>query len=207
MPQTAEGEGRSGNGILGTTEQELHILWGQTLHCRIVSVDSGVDHVCLLLLEQHHTRLDRILNAQSSDRARASLSDTMATISTLPLCRRIPPRIHNKDLRSLREVECDTTSLEGDEEALDVDVGHEVVDRGLALSRCHGTIEHHGSNSCTAEAPFDELQHGGELREDYRLRGGVLRAQFMDVVDKRFDLGGTGPVLHLDSVDDGRFLD
>jgi hypothetical protein len=37
--------------------------------------------------------------------------------------------------------------------------------------------------------------------------GHILGAEFVEVVHESFDLGAGNPVLHLDSVDDGGFLD
>jgi hypothetical protein len=81
-----------------------------------------------------------------------------------------------------------------------------VVYAGLALGGVHGAVEHDGCDARATETPFDQLQHGGELGEDDGFRRHVLRAQFVEFVDQEFDLGGGRPVLHLDSVDDGRFL-
>ena len=36
--------------------------------------------------------------------------------------------------------------------------------------------------------------------------GHVLGSQLVEIVDKGFDLGAGSPVLHLDSIDDRRFL-
>ena len=98
----------------------------------------------------------------------------MATISALPLRSWIPPRVDNKDFRSFGKVEGDTSGFERYEEAFNVDVRHEVVDGGLTLSGCHGTIEHDCCDSCAAETPFDELKHGCELRKDDGFGGHVL---------------------------------
>lgn len=122
------------------TEQELHILRCQALHGGLVSVYGRINHIRFLLLEQHHARLDRILDTETGDRARASLADTMTTVCALPFGGRIPPGVNNEDFGGLSQVERYTTSLERDEEALDIDVRHEVVDRGLALGGGHGSV-------------------------------------------------------------------
>ena len=78
---------------LSTTEQKLHILRRQTLHSTLIRVDSRIDHIRLLLLQQDHSTLNRILNTQSCDRARTGLSNTMTTISGLPFSSRVPPSV------------------------------------------------------------------------------------------------------------------
>ena len=43
---------------LATAEQELHVLWRQLFHSDLIIIDSAVYHVCFLLLQHDHTRLD-----------------------------------------------------------------------------------------------------------------------------------------------------
>ena len=79
---------------LRTTEQELHILRCQLFESfPLVFVDCAIDHVCFLFLEEDNTRFNRVLNAEASDDARASLTNAVASIRTLPLGCRIPPSI------------------------------------------------------------------------------------------------------------------
>ena len=131
----------------------------------------------------------------------------MAPIRTLPLRSRIPPRIYNKDFACFSKIERHTTSFERDEETLDVDVRHEVVDGGLALSGRHRAVQHDGCDARAAQTPFDKLQHSGKLGKDYGFVGHVLGSELVEVVDERLNFGGTGPVLHLNTVDDGRLFD
>lgn len=65
---------------LRPTEEELHILWRQLLHRGLVVVDGAIDHVRLLLLQHHHSRFDRVFDAQPSDDTRALLSDSVTAI-------------------------------------------------------------------------------------------------------------------------------
>ncbi len=116
-------------------------------------------------------------------------------------------RVNDEDSRSLGQVERDTARFERDEEDLDVGVVHEVLDRPLALHGAHAAVQHDGLEARAAEAPFHELQHGRELREDDGLVGLLLAAQLVEVVHQHLDLGARGPVLHLDAVDDGALLD
>lgn len=88
---------------LGPTEQELHILWAQLLHGDGIIVDSPVDHVRLLLLQEDHTRLDRVFNAKSRDDTGALLSDTVAAVGGLPFCGRIPPSVDVSLIHCRRE--------------------------------------------------------------------------------------------------------
>lgn len=63
----------------------------QGIHGGVVGVDGRVDHTSLLLLQEHHPTLDRVLNAQPHDGARAVLVDAVAPVGTLPLRGRVPP--------------------------------------------------------------------------------------------------------------------
>lgn len=81
-----------------------------------------------------------------------------------------------------------------------------MVYRSLTLSGSHGSVEHDGRDTCAAETPFDELEHGCELTEDDGFVGHVLGAELMKIVYKCFDFGAGGPVFHLNSVDDRRLL-
>ena len=126
----------------------------------------------------------------------------MATIGALPLCCGVPPWVNDEDLRCFSQVEGHAAGFEGDEEALDVDIGHEVVDGGLALGRGHRAVKHDGCDACAAETPFNKLKHGRELAEDDGFAGHVFGAKFVEVVNQSLDLRAGRPVLHLDSVDD-----
>jgi hypothetical protein len=77
--------------FLGTAEQELEILWAQAIHSNLVVVDCTSNHSGFLLLQSDHTRLHAIFDAETSDDARAFLTNTMASISGLPFSSRIPP--------------------------------------------------------------------------------------------------------------------
>ena len=70
---------RSQSFPLRAPEQKLHVLRRQFLHRDLVVVDGAVDHVRLLLLEQDHARLDRVLDAEARDDAGAFLADSMAS--------------------------------------------------------------------------------------------------------------------------------
>ena len=139
--------------VLCSTKQELHVLWRELIHSDLVIVDSPIDHVSFLLLQQHHSRFDRVFDAETSNNARSSLSNPVASVCTLPFGGRIPPpvkRLATRDLRverpgdiriddedpgGLRQVKGHTSSLEGDKENLNVDIVHEMLDGLLALSR------------------------------------------------------------------------
>lgn len=115
-------------------------------------------------------------------------------------------RVDDEDSRSLGQVERDTTRFERDEKDLNVGVVHEVLNRSLALHRAHTAVQHDGLEARAAEAPFHELQHGRELREDDGFVGLLLAAQLVEIVHQHLDLRARGPVLHLDAVDDGALL-
>jgi hypothetical protein len=142
----------------------------------------------------------------SRDGAGARLADAVATVGALPFCGWIPPWVDDEDFGRFGQVERYAAGFERDEEAFNVDVRHEVVDGGLALGRSHRSVEHDGCDPGAAETPFDKLQHGCELAEDDGFVGHVLGSQLVEIVDKGFDFGAGSPVLHLDSIDDRRFL-
>lgn len=81
-----------------------------------------------------------------------------------------------------------------------------MVDGCLALSGCHGSVKHNGRDTSATETPFNQLEHGCELREDNGFAGHVLGAKLIQIVDKGLNLGAGSPVLHLDPIDDGGFL-
>lgn len=93
---------RSSPSSLASTKQELHVLWRQLLHGDLVVIDGTVDHVGLLFLEHDHPRFNGIFDTKSSDNTRTLLADTMATISRLPFCCRVPPSMG--DMRSVYSV-------------------------------------------------------------------------------------------------------
>jgi hypothetical protein len=76
---------------LGTAEQELQIFRTEAIHSNLVVVDRSSNHSCLLLLQCNHTRLNTILDAETGNDTRATLTDTMATIGRLPLSSGVPP--------------------------------------------------------------------------------------------------------------------
>lgn len=79
------------DGVLVTAEQELHILGTQRLHGLVVGINSRVNHVRLLLLDEHHSALDRVFDAESRNGAGSRLADAVAAIGRLPFCSRVPP--------------------------------------------------------------------------------------------------------------------
>ena len=142
---------------LAPSKQELHILRRQLLHSHLVIVDRAINHVGLLLLQHHHSALDRILDTKTSDDARAFLPDAVAAVGGLPFCGGIPPsvevvksviarvcrrrrgffmgnlRVNDKDSRGFGKVKRHTARLERDEEDFDVCVVHEILNRPLTL--------------------------------------------------------------------------
>ena len=167
--------------VLRTTEKELHVLWSEGLHSLVVGIDGRVNHVGLLLLNQHHSAFDRIFDAKTGDCAGSSLSDTMASIGGLPFRSWVPPsksvsqghkkelvnlRVNDEDSRGFSQVQRYTTSLERNEKAFNIHVVHEMLNRSLSLSGSHAAIKHHCGDTSSTETPLNELQHGGELRKD-----------------------------------------
>ena len=95
IPQASKGVGMLKRERFSSTsrssEQELHVFWCELVQCNLIIVDSAVDHVGFFLLQQNHSRLYGILNTKTSDNTRTSLTNTMASISTLPFSSRVPP--------------------------------------------------------------------------------------------------------------------
>lgn len=75
-------------------------------------------------------------------------------------------RVNDENMRRFSQVEGNTACLQRNQEALDVWICHEVVDRGLSLGGSHATVEHDRGYTCATKAPLNELQHGGELGEN-----------------------------------------
>ena len=67
-----------------------------------------------------------------------------------------PPGVHDEDPRRLGEVKRYPAGFERHQEAFDVDVVHEVFDRGLSLSWAHGAVQHDRRDTRTSESPFDD---------------------------------------------------
>ena len=78
----------------GTAEKKLHVLRSQLLHGDLVVVDGSTNHIGLLLLQHDDTRLDRVLDTETSDDTGSLLADTMATVSRLPFGCRVPPSVN-----------------------------------------------------------------------------------------------------------------
>jgi len=117
------------------------------------------------------------------------------------------PRIDEEDSICFGEVQSDAAGLQGDEETLNSRVSHEGIDGSLALSRCHGPIKHDGGDPRPTQAPLHKLQHRREAREDNTLAARVLGSQKVQVIQQSLDLRAAREFLHVNSVDDGRFLD
>lgn len=122
----------------------------------------------------------------------------MNPIRGLPLHRRIPPRLHDKHVIRLYEIECDTAGLQGHEENLDVGRVREVVDGRLALGGRHVSLEEHGFEAGRVETEFEKTEEGGELREDDGFRGGVGGAEAMEFCAEGFDFRGGAPIFMVD---------
>ena len=73
-------------------EQELHVLGCELLKClALIFVDGSVDHICFLLLEENHSGLDGVFDAESGDHAGTLLADTVASVGALPFGCWVPP--------------------------------------------------------------------------------------------------------------------
>jgi len=59
----------------------------------LVIIDGAIDHVCLLLLKQDHSRFDGIFDAKAGDDAGTALTDAMATVGRLPFSSGVPPPV------------------------------------------------------------------------------------------------------------------
>jgi len=73
--------------ILRAPEKKLHIFGCQLLHRDLVVIDGAVNHVRLLLLQQDHARLDRVLDAEARDDAGTFLADSVTSV--FYLCQRM----------------------------------------------------------------------------------------------------------------------
>ena len=81
---------------LGATEEKLQIFGSQSLHCLAISIDSAGDHVCFLLLQRDNTRLYTVLDAETGDHARASLTNAVTAVCRLPFRGWIPPWVDDE---------------------------------------------------------------------------------------------------------------
>lgn len=78
---------------LVSAEQKLKILGFQRVQCDIVRVDRRVNHLCLLLLQLDDSTFNRVLDAKTRDDHGSGLSNSVDTISRLPLSGWVPPTI------------------------------------------------------------------------------------------------------------------
>jgi hypothetical protein len=62
------------------SKQELEVFWAESIHGNFVVVDRASNHGSLLFLKSDHTRLDTVLDTQTSDHAGSPLTYTMASI-------------------------------------------------------------------------------------------------------------------------------
>jgi len=72
-------------------KQKLQVVGCQGFNRLLVGVDGRVDHRRLLLLQPHHSALDRVLDAEPRDDAGPRLADAMTPVRRLPLRGGIPP--------------------------------------------------------------------------------------------------------------------
>ena len=88
--------------------------------------------------------------------------------------------------------------------------GHGRDNEGLQ-STTHPAVYHHWrvywqQGPCLLQAIVDQIEHGGKLREDERLGGGIARQHQRKLLTQCLDLGATLEVRQLHTVQDGRLL-
>ena len=82
-----------------------------------------------------------------------------------------------------------------------------MVDRGFSLSWTHTAFQHRRLETGSLESPFHQLQHTGKLTENdalYRMR---ITSEVVQLFHKGLDFGARPPVVHIDAVNNGVFLD
>lgn len=97
-------------------------------------------------------------------------------------------RINNVNLRRFGQIKGYSSGFKRDQEDADVRILHKVVDRALPLRRRHRAIQHDGVEAGSTQAPFDQLQHGRELREDDALGHPFRAPHVREIHDQHLDL-------------------
>lgn len=90
----------------------------------------------------------------------------MSAVNGLVLGRRVPPWIHQVNVRRDREVESDAACLERDQDHRDGRLVLEGVEDILSSARGHAAIELDDSNAADLQTVLDDVEEGDELGED-----------------------------------------
>ncbi|KAH3663563.1 hypothetical protein OGAPHI_004964 [Ogataea philodendri] len=94
-------------------EQELHVGGGQPVGGVLVTVECGLDHVCLFLLQLDDPGLDTILDDQLDDSNWTVLSDSVDSVCGLAGVQcRVPPTVQNEHLVGLHQTNVTDRTLE-----------------------------------------------------------------------------------------------
>mmetsp|Transcript_30689 Transcript_30689/g.65963 ORF Transcript_30689/g.65963 Transcript_30689/m.65963 type:complete len:445 (+) Transcript_30689:464-1798(+) len=113
----------------------------------------------------------------------------MSAVDGLILRRRIPPRVHEVDVRGHGEVERHAARLERDEDHLDGVVLLEGGEHGVARGDGHAAGELDRLQSAVLQAVLHQVEEGDELRENDGLGGRVALEHAVQLLHERLHLG------------------
>lgn len=122
----------------------------------------------------------------------------MHAIDSLGLDRKGPPRIHHEDAVCVREVQADAAGAQRQQQ----DEARlcrrrrrrELGQHGRARLLRHGAVEAQERDAVARQGWLEQVQEGGELREDDGLGAWVGAAQALEVREQGRDLGRRGRV-------------
>ena len=118
----------------------------------------------------------------------------------------IPPGIEEEYVVGNGKVERHTSSLEADEQNLDIWICVEGFDNVVSLVDGHVSLEGVALDTAHGDAILEQVQHGGELGEDDGLGSKVAINHLGELLHERLHFGAGLKLAEVDSVEDAALL-
>ena len=118
----------------------------------------------------------------------------------------IPPGVEEEYVVGNGKVERHTSSLEADEQNLDIWICVEGFDNVVSLVDGHVSLEGVALDTAHGDAILEQVQHGGELGEDDGLGSKVAINHLGELLHERLHFGAGLKLAEVDSVEDAALL-
>mmetsp|Transcript_51348 Transcript_51348/g.123107 ORF Transcript_51348/g.123107 Transcript_51348/m.123107 type:complete len:210 (+) Transcript_51348:110-739(+) len=183
-------------------EKELDILGGKPLQRLVAVADRAIKDRLLLLLQLHDFLLDGFGGHEADGFHWAELTDAVSALDGLCFSGRVPPGVHQEDVVRCLQVQAFTSGFQGDQQDLQRGLCLEGHDDVVPGNNGHAAQHRGCGDALTLQAPLNDLQEAGELREDQRLACGICLLHPLDLLHQSLDLGGASKLGCLDLLHD-----
>mmetsp|Transcript_29054 Transcript_29054/g.84842 ORF Transcript_29054/g.84842 Transcript_29054/m.84842 type:complete len:235 (-) Transcript_29054:367-1071(-) len=184
-------------------KEESEIFLGQLGKGGVFGIDSSLEDELFLLLELVHFLLDGVFCDETCCVDRFALANAIGSVHRLHFYGRVPPRLEQKHIIRLLQVQSFAASFEAHQDDLDLGFGLEGGEDAPPLGQGHVSEQFHNLETTLLEAPLYKVDHGAVLREHNGLPRGIFGDHFVDGLGEGLDLAAGLPLAHVEFLEDG----